>query len=104
MLIELASQITAHLRDTDILCRYGGEEFMIILPETSLEEALKTAEKLRLAIEQLASDVLPMQLTISFGVAQMTRWDSDKTLLKRVDNALYRAKEMGRNRVEKATE
>ena len=104
VLIELASQIKAHLRDTDILCRYGGEEFMIILPETSLEEALKTAEKLRLAIEQLASDVLPMQLTISFGVAQMTRWDSEKTLLKRVDNVLYRAKEMGRNRVEKATE
>lgn len=100
VLIALGEVISALLRETDVFCRIGGEEFTIIMPETNLEQAYKTAERLRLAIEKLPDNDLPTQLTISFGVADMTRWDNDKTLLKRADKALYRAKENGRNRVE----
>lgn len=102
VLITLSEEITRLLRETDVFCRIGGEEFIIVMPETSLEFAYQTAERLRKAIENLPANILPTQLTVSFGVASMTRWDNDKTLFKRVDKALYKAKENGRNRVEKA--
>ena len=103
VLIELAQQIQLLLRETDMLCRFGGEEFTIILPETALIEAQQIAERLRVAIASLSIDEFPCPLTLSFGVAQMTKWDTEKTLLKRVDKALYRAKSLGRNRIELAT-
>jgi diguanylate cyclase (GGDEF)-like protein len=103
VLIELAQQIQPLLRETDLLCRFGGEEFTIILPETAITEAQEIAERLRVSIEGLSSDEFPCPLTLSFGVDQMTKWDSEKTLFKRVDTALYSAKSLGRNRVELAT-
>jgi diguanylate cyclase (GGDEF)-like protein len=99
VLIEIAMVVKGLLRDTDMLCRFGGEEFAIIMPESNVQEAQATAERLRFKIEGLSSNALPTKLTISFGVAQLTKWDSEKTLLKRVDDALYRAKEQGRNQV-----
>ncbi|MDX1351374.1 MAG: GGDEF domain-containing protein [Thiomicrorhabdus sp.] len=102
VLITLGEVISDLLRETDVFCRIGGEEFTVIMPETNLEKAKNTAERLRLAIENLPKNTLPTQLTLSFGVADMTRWDNDKTLFKRADKALYRAKENGRNRVEVA--
>lgn len=102
VLITLGQEVTKLLRETDVLCRIGGEEFTVIMPETNLEKAEVTAERLRKAIETLPEDTLPTNLTVSFGVAYMTRWDNDKTLLKRADEALYKAKEKGRNRVEVA--
>lgn len=104
VLITLSEEISKLLRETDVLCRIGGEEFTIIMPETNIEDAYQTAERLRKAIEELPQSTLPTQLTVSFGVAGMTRWDNDKTLLKRADQALYRAKKNGRNRVEIADE
>lgn len=102
VLITLGEVISELLRETDVFCRIGGEEFSVIMPETNLEQATNTAERLRLAVEKLPDNTLPTQLTVSFGVAEMTRWDNDKTLFKRADKALYQAKENGRNCVKVA--
>lgn len=102
VLVCLAERVGELLRETDVLCRIGGEEFTVIMPETNVEQAQQTAERLRVAVENLPEDSLPAPLTVSFGVAHMTRWDSDKTLFRRADDALYRAKRNGRNRVELA--
>ncbi|MEA1989733.1 MAG: GGDEF domain-containing protein [Pseudomonadota bacterium] len=102
VLVTLCEVIGELLREPDVFCRIGGEEFTVVMPETNLEDATQTAERLRKAIETLPSQTLPTSLTISFGVVSMTRWDNDKTLLKRADDALYRAKKNGRNRVEVA--
>nr|WP_246261712.1 diguanylate cyclase [Thiomicrorhabdus cannonii] len=104
VLVEVTAAVRAALRDTDVLCRYGGEEFLVILPQTPIAEALQTAERLRSAVESLSREQVPVPLTSSFGVAELTRWDTGFTLLKRVDRALYQAKEQGRNRVEMAEE
>lgn len=104
VLIEVTAAVKGVLRETDVLCRYGGEEFLIILPQTPIAEAMQTAERLREAVEGLNREQVPVPLTASFGVAELTRWDTGFTLLKRVDRALYQAKELGRNRVEMAEE
>lgn len=104
VLIEVTAVVRAALRDSDVLCRYGGEEFLVILPQTPIAEAMQTAERLRSAVESLSKEQVPVPLTSSFGVAELTRWDTGFTLLKRVDRALYQAKELGRNRVEIAEE
>lgn len=102
VLVTLCEIISELLRETDVFCRIGGEEFTVVMPQTNLEQATQTAERLRKAIETLPSQTLPTSLTVSFGVVSMTRWDNDKTILKRADDALYQAKKNGRNRVEVA--
>ncbi len=87
-----------------MVCRYGGEEFVVILPEIGTEPATKVAEKLRkavMAVHFAGEDKLPeKQLTISIGVAAFPEHgDSAEVILKSADKALYRAKEAGRNRV-----
>jgi diguanylate cyclase (GGDEF)-like protein len=94
VLMEYTKFISEMLRKTDFFCRVGGEEFIIILPLTSLNEAQKLAEKLRYNIE-IAKKVLP--ITMSFGVTQYQKNDTTSSLLKRVDEALYKAKRSGRN-------
>ena len=94
-----ARLIQSSLRKSDLCCRWGGEEFVILLPDTALEDAAGVAEKLRLAIVAnpvtLEGGSLPM--TASFGVAEGDR--SLEALIDRADSALYRAKNEGRNRV-----
>jgi diguanylate cyclase (GGDEF)-like protein len=94
------------LRDTDILARLGGEEFAVLLPETSITGAMAMAERLRLAIAQTEQGVPGLDLvTASLGVAQLTGGSENlHSLLERADRALYRAKHNGRNRVERAEE
>lgn len=99
VLVEISAVMQSLLRETDIFCRFGGEEFAIIMPETGLVEAENSAERLRATIEEISTDEFPSKLTISFGVGQVTKWDNETTILKRVDTALYSAKELGRNRV-----
>lgn len=95
--------LKASLRDIDISARFGGEEFVALLPDTSLPAALQTAERLRHCIEDtpLVSDGgEPIRYTASIGVAELI--GSDNTiddLLKRADQAVYTAKRAGRNRV-----
>ena len=100
VLKAVAATIVKALRDIDSLCRFGGEEFMVLLPQTDKEAAFKIAERIRLAVSGLSSEDVPNRVTISCGVAHLNNWDTDKTFVKRADQALYRAKELGRDRVE----
>lgn len=99
VLIELSAIAQNTIRNTDIIGRWGGEEFLIICPGTNLEGAVNLAEKLRLSTE---GHVFPAvdRLTASFGVSTFTQEDKAETIIRRVDDALYRAKKSGRNRVE----
>ena len=85
--------VQSNIRATDVVARWGGEEFMLLMPQTELDAANLVAEKLRQAI---AVD----KLTASFGVTAFREGDDLNSLLKRVDDALYQAKKNGRNRVE----
>ena len=103
VIILLAETITAHLRKSDFAARFGGEEFVILLPRTPLDNARSTAEKLRKAVEALTfktGEGLEVHFTISLGVSTvdiMTE-TSVEPALKRADDAMYLAKESGRNR------
>jgi len=107
VLRSLAEQIRAATRDSDIACRFGGEEFGIILPGASLSVARERAEGLRIAVEalRLEFDGKPLgSFTISAGVASMPPHAQDWSFtLQTADRALYAAKEQGRNRVVAAT-
>jgi len=96
LLMEYTKLIFSSLRDSDMFCRVGGEEFMIILPKTHRESAEAIAEKLRVLVE-IHDEGLPV--TISSGVVEHKMDEHVQQLLKRVDRALYKAKEDGRNRV-----
>jgi len=96
--VDAASE---HLRDADILSRWGGEEFLVLAPKTDLDGAMRLAERMRLAIDQTTAQG-EVHVTASFGVAQYRPGEMGSRLLKRADDALYRAKDGGRNRVESA--
>ncbi|MFP4606473.1 MAG: diguanylate cyclase [Thiohalospira sp.] len=98
VLREVTDRVAANIRETDTLARWGGEEFILILPETSAEGARDLAERLRRAVgDTPVADA--GHVTISLGVTTMGAGDDADSLLKRLDNALYRAKERGRNTV-----
>jgi diguanylate cyclase (GGDEF)-like protein len=102
VLVDVAQLLERTLRDYDLIGRYGGEEFLVLLPMTSLKEAQVLAERLREEVES-SEEITSKQgfgVTISIGVAQISEHDSQKQLLQRTDEALYRAKAIGRNRVE----
>ena len=102
MLQALAGQLSLHVRAGDILCRYGGEEFVLVLPGMAAEAACKRAEEWRLACAQVALpyDDTRLQVTVSAGVAVFPEGGANKeTLLRSADRALYQAKAGGRNRV-----
>ena len=86
------------LRKSDIIARWGGEEFIILLPDTSLEETLSVAEIIRQTIE-FESFPSVGQITCSFGIAALQKDESSEELLNRLDSLLYKAKEEGRNRI-----
>jgi diguanylate cyclase (GGDEF)-like protein len=90
-----------HLRSVDVLCRYGGEEFVVFLPETTADVAQVVAERLRRTVMEtpFPTDAVPLNITISIGAAQANERDTLKTLIERADQALYEAKRSGRNRV-----
>ncbi len=91
------------LRASDIIGRWGGEEFLIICPDSNLEGTVKLAEQLRLKIAQYDFAHFG-NLYASFGVALHHRGEQVNALIARADKALYRAKEAGRNRVEASTD
>ena len=101
-----AKTLREQLRSGDSVYRYGGEEFVIVLPEQTLADASQVAERLRAAVERLAipTGVNPSVVTISAGLAELhpTADSSPQEWLRRADAALYRAKAAGRNRVETA--
>ncbi|OZB05002.1 MAG: hypothetical protein B7X54_06605 [Idiomarina sp. 34-48-12] len=104
MLKQLAARLKANLRINDQLFRVGGEEFLAVMPETDLEEAVKVAEKLRLAVENTPFDGKDAQahLTVSLGVAQLRAEQTWAEWINTADTALLEAKRKGRNQVCKA--
>jgi diguanylate cyclase (GGDEF)-like protein len=102
ILKEIADRIKANVRPDDVACRYGGEEFAILLPNADMRNAALIAERLRQAVEASAFDaeVRPQAVTISVGVAAVeNRNGGIEALIDRADKALYEAKNAGRNRV-----
>jgi diguanylate cyclase (GGDEF)-like protein/PAS domain S-box-containing protein len=99
VLVELTRMVKANIRSTDTLTRWGGEEFIILAPGIDLHKATKMAEKIRVAVAGHTFSEAG-HLTISLGAVEYQLGDTPDNLLRRVDNALYRAKEQGRNRVE----
>ncbi|MCP4598053.1 GGDEF domain-containing protein [Neptuniibacter sp.] len=98
-----AECLNRYSRANDVLCRYGGEEFLIILPETSLEDAAVIAERYREKLSQIEVQITSsetLRVTASFGVGELDLEFTDRDLmLKQADLALYRAKDQGKNRV-----
>jgi len=102
VLLGLAEILASEMRSQiDWVARFGGEEFVVLLPDTALDAAGRVAERLRLAVEATAfsHDGKEMSITASFGVAARGENDSAENLLKRADENLYRAKAAGRNTV-----
>ncbi len=95
---ELATVLTNNARCTDTVGRWGGEEFLIICPDTDLQGAKRFAEKIRQAVKQQHFPVIH-DLTCSFGVTSFNAEDTQQSMMQRADQALYYAKENGRNRV-----
>jgi diguanylate cyclase (GGDEF)-like protein/PAS domain S-box-containing protein len=95
VLKELCSVIENLIRETDIFGRWGGEEFLLILPKTNKDEAISMATRIKNIIEEHKFDYIP-QITVSIGVSVY----NESIILKDVDDALYKAKSTGRNRVE----
>jgi len=102
VLIQLSRFVSGRIRATDLLARWGGEEFVILTPGCDGQMAYQAAEKLREAIGQVVTDKVGA-VTSSFGVAQYADGDTAESFIARADEALYRAKIGGRNRVELAT-
>ena len=101
VLIEVAGRILAKCRDVDTVCRYGGEEFVVILPETDAEGAAKLAERICTAVRRKPfgpAGVPPVHLTVSIGISVFPSHGTTTSLLLRcADDALYEVKEAGRN-------
>jgi len=97
-LIALSKEVRSLLRYSDIFCRYGGEEFIIIMPESTMIESKISANRIRKHVEELQIKDIS-HITISLGVTELQEDDTLESLLKRVDKALYLSKENGRNRV-----
>jgi diguanylate cyclase (GGDEF)-like protein len=102
VLAGIATQFLRDLRQIDLIGRYGGDEFIALLPETDLENACQAGERLRQVVHEsiFAKDTQPVRITISVGVAAMHHeGENIESLIERADQALYQAKESGRNRV-----
>jgi two-component system cell cycle response regulator len=104
VLHELATRAMNSVRRVDLVARLGGEEFVVVMPETDITIATAVAEWLRLAVSRepfiIGTDSMKVAVTISIGATVAAEGgDSREGLLKRADDALYRAKNGGRNRV-----
>jgi diguanylate cyclase (GGDEF)-like protein len=101
VLVEAAERIRRACRQSDLVARWGGEEFLIIFPQTSLRQAAIVAERIRRSIADspFATSAGPVQVTASLGAATRQRGEEARTLIRRADQAMYQAKRGGRNRV-----
>lgn len=99
VLVQMSALIKSQLRESDFIFRIGGEEFVILLPETFLQSANVIAKKIKDSVEQELKTIQNKVITISIGVTQVEEHDSADSIFKRVDEYLYAAKNSGRNRV-----
>ena len=102
-LVHVARVISAQIRKLDVVCRYGGEEFAVVLPETELHAAIPVAERIRLALAEtpLQQDGLKLELTASLGLATYRPYSLSSAieLISQADHYLYQAKQGGRNQL-----
>ena len=99
VLVDVANCFRHEVYSGDLVARYGGEEFVIVCPGTALEQGIKRAERLRLAIMNgNIGGIEDLKVTASFGVTQVEEGDSVEEILRRADRAVYNAKKAGRNR------
>jgi diguanylate cyclase (GGDEF)-like protein len=103
-LMQAARVLTESVRGSDVVCRYGGEEFLVLAPETDARGAHSLAEKIRLAVSSrlFGDGGRAFALTLSAGVAELRPGESGNDMIARADLALYQAKQRGRDRVEAA--
>lgn len=99
VLVKLASVVTNSIRQTDYVYRIGGEEFVVLLSDTKIDDATVFAEKIRKAVEDEVNTLKDRSLTISLGVTQIKNTDSIDSVYRRADECLYVSKHNGRNRV-----
>ena len=103
VLKEFAVRLRRNIRGVDLACRFGGEEFVVLMPDTDYRQAQNVAERVRTAVAEREFDTVaqrPLAVTVSVGVAlNESDTDTPEMILKRADVALYRAKREGRNRV-----
>ncbi|MDL2407233.1 PleD family two-component system response regulator [Rhizobium calliandrae] len=104
VLREFAARIRSTVRGADLACRYGGEEFVVVMPDTSAEVSAAVAERLRAAVQTmpftLRASGIALDVTASFGIAsRLETVETPEQLMKHADRALYEAKNAGRNRV-----
>ncbi|HVI40293.1 MAG TPA: GGDEF domain-containing protein [Anaerovoracaceae bacterium] len=95
----LAEVVRKCKRNADVLARVGGEEFIVLLPDTKLSDAVQLADRIRKSVEDFSFEEIG-KMTVSLGVTEFYQTDNNESLLKRVDSALYQAKDNGRNRFE----
>ncbi len=99
VLVAVGDTLREYLRPTDLTARFGGDEFAVLLPDLTLEQARQTAERIREHISALSPASLTPAITISVGIAALVSGEDVAALVQRADAAMYAAKERGRNRV-----
>ena len=98
VIIKIAETINKSIRDTDVFARWGGDEFVLLLPNTDIQQAKEMAERMRKSICNNSYEA-DIKITCSFGVANYEKNDTKQSLLRKADNLLLHAKENGKNRV-----
>lgn len=99
VLIRMSELIKSHLRESDYIFRVGGEEFVILLTETRLEDAKKVSSKICKNVKENLKNITDNEITISIGVSEVNESDNEDTIFKRVDKLLYKSKYNGKNRI-----
>ncbi|MGB3751842.1 MAG: sensor domain-containing diguanylate cyclase [Arcobacteraceae bacterium] len=97
----ISKEIKSSLRNIDIIARWGGEEFVILLPNIKIEDGQKLTERIRLVIEHSIQiqELLSSNITVSIGITEFKEHDTIDTIVKRADEAMYTSKKMGKNQV-----
>lgn len=99
VLVEISQLIKSLLRESDYIFKIGGEEFIVLLPQTQIDKANLVSEKIRNSVENNLNTIENKKITISIGVTQVKEDDTEDLIFKRVDEALYQSKNNGKNRV-----
>lgn len=99
VLRKVAAQLQQSMREQDLLCRWGGEEFLLLLPDSDMNAALILAERMRRSVEALSFEEVPGGITISIGVTDVDATRPLKEATQKADKKLYKAKALGRNRI-----
>jgi len=100
----IADVLTNSLRKSDVICRWGGEEFVIVLPRCDIAQAPQVIEKVKQALNEKVISSRQLAVTMSFGIVSLSNDEPIELILKRADDLLYLAKENGRNRIEVETD